>query len=466
MQERFGSTAFMITSLDDLSTAISEMQQTGEFHRSRIYIMSNTIMRKDEVSEIPETASVVFDEIHNYRNSNTQLHRGAIEVAKTTRFRIGLSATPINNTLEDLTSEIRILMPHYDWDTVNAVVQDVWRHERNELSLPLMTRFIKEKLGIHFAKRDAKNIRISFPHEYYDWVKSVVSRDGQRRVESHGSFETITLFRLASSSPRAFIRATGEESPTEFEDVKLKTLKQLLAKSKSSHIIAFCEFKETVKLLEDGIDCRVVYAMTGDTPVFDRVTTMEEFREDDCALLIMTSVGSEGLDLQFADTVINYDLHWNPMKIEQRIGRIDRIGQKKEVINVVNFIVDGSIDERVVAVIERKLKLVSGSVLDTRPILGKAVRKQLFDKDTYDSEMARSQKLLEAMNWTQRIPVEDYGLLESVDISLCDIVNLRRAGAEGMDGSKILLDTPISGAYLKQLELLSTRLKEHLQYYS
>jgi SNF2 family DNA or RNA helicase len=466
MQVRFGFKAFTITSTDEFVTAVSEMKHPGQHHRSRVYIMSNTILRKSEIVDLPESAAIIFDEIHNYRNKETHLHRGAVEIAQKTNFRIGLSATPINNSLEDLTSELRIIMPRYEWDTVDVVVQDIWSSDRTNLTHPLLTRFVKEKLGIHFASRSVKNIHISYPNEYYTWVRESISRERKKWVESYGTFETITLFRLASSSLRAFTHTIGENPPMEISDSKLDALRTYLASVKSTHIIIFCEFKETVKLLEEAIEDWPVYSMTGDTPVFDRVDAINEFRASDNGLFILTSVGSEGLDLQFSDTVVNYDLHWNPMKIEQRVGRIDRIGQEKDIINVANIIVEGSIDERIISVLKRKLEIVSGSVLDTSPILETVNRDLLFDEEVYNQEVSRGKRLIEALEWTNRIPQDDYDILSSVDTSYCDLFKLRENALNHQPIDDLIIKTELSNKYLNNLQSTASELRDLLRYYS
>ena len=64
-------------------------------------------------------------------------------------------------------------------------------------------------------------------------------------------------------------------------------------------------------------------------------------------VLLSSRVGSEGLDFQFCHTVVNYDLPWNPMEVEQRIGRVDRIGQASDSIAIINFWTRGTIEERI-----------------------------------------------------------------------------------------------------------------------
>lgn len=70
----------------------------------------------------------------------------------------------------------------------------------------------------------------------------------------------------------------------------------------------------------------------------ERIRRIRQFRDDpDCKVMLSSQVGSEGLDFQFCDTIVNWDLPWNPMVVEQRIGRIDRLGQKSEKIFIHNL---------------------------------------------------------------------------------------------------------------------------------
>ena len=100
------------------------------------------------------------------------------------------------------------------------------------------------------------------------------------------------------------------------------------------------------------------------TTLFNGSMTLEEkiesktrFKEE-CQFLITTDSGGEGINLQFCNIMINYDLPWNPMKIEQRIGRIDRIGQTKDV-RIFNFILEGTVEERVHSILDSKLDLIA-----------------------------------------------------------------------------------------------------------
>ncbi len=122
-------------------------------------------------------------------------------------------------------------------------------------------------------------------------------------------------------------------------------------KNDNHRVILFSTFRHTLKylkgkLISEGLR---VEQIDGSVKDIERNTLSKRFRlpkEDENAIdvLLFTEVGSEGLDYQFCDMMINYDLPWNPMRIEQRIGRIDRRGQKSEVVNIYNAITNGTVD--------------------------------------------------------------------------------------------------------------------------
>lgn len=142
-----------------------------------------------------------------------------------------------------------------------------------------------------------------------------------------------------------------------------------------SKIVLFSFYVNTIKYLEerfkeDGINC--ISMMGGVTK--NKVEVIEKFKNDpSIKILLSTEVGAEGLDLQFCDTEINYDLPWNPMKLEQRIGRIDRIGQKAEKINIINMSCKDSIEDRVLELLYNRINIFHDSIGDLDEILGEPI---------------------------------------------------------------------------------------------
>ena len=178
----------------------------------------------------------------------------------------------------------------------------------------------------------------------------------------------------------------------------------------------------------------------------------------------MTSVGAEGIDLQFCATLVNYDLNWNPMVLEQRIGRIDRIGQKKDEIEIYNLIVEGSIDERIIYTLGRKLGLLEGSVLEPSSILEMSSGHSLFLEDDFYREVRRAEALANAIELSSAVILEDYQLADLVDESFCSVGTLRRSANAESDLPWIKRSSD-SVALLENIKGASARLKHSIGLY-
>jgi SNF2 family DNA or RNA helicase len=158
------------------------------------------------------------------------------------------------------------------------------------------------------------------------------------------------------------IIAVAKQAEHQYRDVKIEplmqTLDDLYAEEKGRKVIVFTEFVATQSYLKSLLASRGyrVSILNGSMDIEERNEVLEEFR-DVSSILIATDAGGEGLNLQFSNCVINYDLPWNPMKIEQRIGRVDRIGQQRDVI-AYNFILTDTIESRVREVLEEKLSVI------------------------------------------------------------------------------------------------------------
>lgn len=141
-------------------------------------------------------------------------------------------------------------------------------------------------------------------------------------------------------------------------ELLLQYLDELYARDNTMKAIIFTEFVETQKFLRIFLASKgySVSSLNGSMDIEERNKTLEEFKNQS-NLLISTDTGGEGLNLQFANIVINYDLPWNPMKIEQRIGRVDRIGQTKDVL-IFNFINTDTVENRVRFILESKLETI------------------------------------------------------------------------------------------------------------
>lgn len=146
-------------------------------------------------------------------------------------------------------------------------------------------------------------------------------------------------------------------------------------------VLVFSEFVPTQQMLQQFLTERgfPVVCLNGSMDMDERKKVQEAFAED-ARILISTDAGGEGLNLQFCHVVINYDIPWNPMRLEQRIGRVDRIGQT-HVVRAVNFVFEDSVEHRVREVLEEKLAVIfeEFGIDKTGDVLDSAQAGQIFD---------------------------------------------------------------------------------------
>ncbi|KQW57067.1 SNF2-related protein [Variovorax sp. Root411] len=183
-------------------------------------------------------------------------------------------------------------------------------------------------------------------------------------------------------------RDVGNFEALRRHDSKFENLRdQLLAYWKTNSgakVVLFAYFRDTLTYLaerfaEIGIDSVVL--MGG----MDKPAALARFRATDGPRLLLASeVASEGIDLQFSSLLVNYDLPWNPMRIEQRIGRIDRIGQKAARIVILNLFLGGSLDERVYVRLFERLRIFERALGSLEGILGEMIRVMSFDLLQHD----------------------------------------------------------------------------------
>lgn len=168
-------------------------------------------------------------------------------------------------------------------------------------------------------------------------------------------------------------------------DSKYTQLEQVLIDffegSSSEKIVIFSFFKATLHYLHErlnsaGIGCIILEGR----PDLDKTAIVDQFEKDEkIRVLLSSEVGSEGIDLQFCSTIINYDLPWNPMKVEQRIGRIDRIGQKAALLNIINLFYDETIDSRIYDRLLSRLKIFEEALGDIEAVIGDNIRRLSID---------------------------------------------------------------------------------------
>jgi superfamily II DNA or RNA helicase len=180
-------------------------------------------------------------------------------------------------------------------------------------------------------------------------------------------------------------------------DSKLVILKAALSdvwrEAAEDRIIIFSSFRRTIDYLQERLSEQGIRVFTLHGSIdADRNEVLEAFEATPGPSVLLTSeVGGEGLDLQFCRVLINYDLPWNPMRVEQRIGRIDRIGQAAATVRILNLICSDTIEERIYGRLYDRLQLIERTIGGFEAILGPIIaelERKLLDPKLTDEEQA------------------------------------------------------------------------------
>jgi len=156
----------------------------------------------------------------------------------------------------------------------------------------------------------------------------------------------------------------------------LELLHEIYQNNPQEKILIFTQFVDTLfflkTILEDIHPNFSIDIFYGGLTKEQKAESVKRFRKSKkFSILLSTEIGGEGRNFQFCSTLINYDLPWNPMKIEQRIGRLDRIGQKSNNIYIYNFFMEGTIETDIIFTLNKRINLFKQSIGDLEPILGK-----------------------------------------------------------------------------------------------
>lgn len=235
----------------------------------------------------------------------------------------------------------------------------------------------------------------------------------------------ISELRSQAESIAAKARTLPEDDP------KFDALADVIAQKQGQNnnkVIIFSSFRHTLsylerKLKESGIRLAVIHGGVKDE---DRVLLREKFelpKENAEAIDVMlfSEVGCEGLDYQFCDMMINYDLPWNPMKIEQRIGRIDRRGQKSEAVSIFNFITPGTVDADIYIRCLQRIGIFESSIGDCESILGDISQEIKNIGESVELTPEERQKKLEQLADNEIRQIQEQKQLEDKEFELFGI---------------------------------------------
>ena len=219
---------------------------------------------------------------------------------------------------------------------------------------------------------------------------------GEERLTLGGALGLVQRKRQVASSVWAYLNTDsdlekGFDAYSDREDTKVNELIKVINtvfENGTKKIVVFALFRKTLKYLsirlkKAGFNSIMIHGL-----INNRAELLKKFKDDkNIHVLLSSEVGSEGLDMQFCNSMVNYDLPWNPMVVEQRIGRIDRFGQKSPVVNIYNFIVAGSIQEDIYMRLLDRIGIFRGTIGDMEAILDAEVSvdgKKMSIQDVYN----------------------------------------------------------------------------------
>lgn len=350
---------------------------------------------------------LIVDEAHKLKNRSTQAWKFVNRIRK--RYVLMLTATPVQNDLMELYSLITILSPG-QLGTVRAFRNHFLdnsdsRRPKNAGSLrrllnDVMIRNRRSKVNITFPQRRAAvyHLTLSEPEwQLYADVTDYIRRRFQDATsEKHLRLTLMILQRELSSSPQAVAstlrkmvgdRGYGSDARAELQTFlalaesipigrKLTAVREILGRFKGKFLI-FTEYRATLESIVNQLNAWGISTIGfhGGLDIRQKEAAVAAFRGDEdggdpgVRVMVSTESGAEGRNLQFCHQLINYDLPWNPMRVEQRIGRLHRLGQVNDV-TIFNLSCNETIESHIIELLARKIRMFELVIGELDLILG------------------------------------------------------------------------------------------------
>ena len=225
-----------------------------------------------------------------------------------------------------------------------------------------------------------ENEQIEFDNviEQYIEDNSYTDEWGEEVLTQGGALGLVQKKRQVASSVYGYLNSEesldeGIDEYADYKDAKFEKLIEIIEevfKHGTKKIVVFALFRRTLKYLHIRLQKKGYGSLIIHGQVENRADVLESFKKNpENHILLSSEVGSEGLDMQFCNSMVNYDLPWNPMVVEQRIGRIDRFGQKSPVVNIYNLVVANSIQEDIYIRLLDRIGIFKGTIGDMEAIL-------------------------------------------------------------------------------------------------
>jgi superfamily II DNA or RNA helicase len=339
---------------------------------------------------------VVVDEAHHLKNRATLAHR--LVNGLKSRFLLLLTATPVETDLEEIFNLVTLLAPGQlttpaEFRRAFVDPKDPSRPKDAErlrrLLGEVMVRNTRAQSGLALPPRFVETIAVDPLPEERAAYEEVVALLREHADSSQARLAAATLLLEAGSSPAAVLATLEKIASSATHDGalradagriaprirtvtrcrKLEALLRILG-ANPDPVLVFTRYRRTAEYVATAARALGLKAESfhGGMSSAERHAAVERFRAG-ARLLVATDVGAEGQNLQFCQTLVNFDLPWNPAQIEQRIGRLHRMGQTGEV-RVFNLCSKGTVEDRVLDVLDRRLHLFELVVGEMDMVLG------------------------------------------------------------------------------------------------
>ena len=353
---------------------------------------------------------IIVDEAHRLKNRFSLNWRFVAGLSK--KYMLLLTATPVQNDMDELFNLVTLLKPGqlHTYDRfleryvaspdrrvpmrvaeLRGLLRDVMVRNRRGIAFTLPPRRV-HSLAVRLspAERRLYDDVTEFVRDAYwsasgrlPWTARLTLMVLQREIGSSTFAVSETLRRLAQSplfraDERERLEALRQDAAAISSNVKADRLRAFL-KSVDEKVLVFTQYRRTLLHLLgvlEGDGYRVA-AYHGGLSSAAKDAAVRTFREDR-SIFLSTEAGGEGRNLQFARTVVNYDLPWNPLRIEQRIGRVHRLGQEREV-HVVNVWAEDTVEANLMDLLDRKIHMFELVVGELDPILGTLDERRSFE---------------------------------------------------------------------------------------
>ncbi len=337
----------------------------------------------------------VFDEIQHIKNRLTQSYIAAIRIRA--RMKLGLTGTPIENTLHELKTLMDLVIPGYLGGDeafrtryVNTIEQDLKSPRRRELSRlisPFVLRRLKTTVLSELPPKieDIRTCRLS--EDQVKLYRDAITNRGHELVRLLGKrdvavpyihiFALLTLLKQICNHPATV--ETSNENYDQLQSGKWELFKELLTESLDSgqKVVVYSQYLNMIRIVEKHLAQNEVNFATLTGTSRNRGKIIDRFNNDPACRVFVGSLkaGGIGIDLVAASVVIHYDRWWNAARENQATDRVHRIGQKRGV-QVFKLVTEGTLEEKISAIIEKKKNLMNGVVKEDDPGLLKTFSRQ------------------------------------------------------------------------------------------